>query len=284
VWSFDTINHRVLMKLLRRRVRDERLLQLIWKYLRAGVMEKKLFRDTQHGTPQGGIASPLLANIYLHELDRYMQRYTGLSLPEKTKRRKAGQANFAYIRYCDDFVVLCNGRREHAEALKEEFYTFLRRELKLTLSKEKTKVTHLNDGCKFLGFWIERSMGQKGITTKVLIPPEAFQQCREKISTITDASTHEHSVTTKILAINRIIGGWCRYYQYCTSASTTFGKLEYHVFWSMAHWLGRKFQLTMPQVMTGLWRFFAVLRWFTQKTLQDGEIIAQFGRLLAGRL
>jgi len=246
---FDTINHRVLMKLLRRRVRDERLLQLIWKYLRAGVMEKKLFRDTQQGTPQGGIVSPLLANIYLHELDRYMQRYTGLSVPEKTKRRKAGQANFAYIRYADDFVVLCNGRREQAEALKEELYTFLRMELKLTLSKEKTKVTHLNDGFKFLGFWIERSMGQKGITTKVLIPPGAFRKCRDKLSAVTDATTHRHSVTTKILAINRIIGGWCRYYQYCTRASTAFGKLEYHVFWSMAHWLGRKFQLTMPQVL-----------------------------------
>jgi hypothetical protein len=126
---------------------------------------------------------------------------------------------------------------------------FLRRELKLTLSKEKTKVTHLNDGFRFLGFWIKRSMGQKGITTKVLIPPVAVRKCRDNISAITDATTHQHSVTTKILAIHRIIGGWCRYYQYCTRASTTFGKLECHVFWSMAHWLGRKFQLTMPQVL-----------------------------------
>jgi RNA-directed DNA polymerase len=60
-------------------------------------MEKKLFRDTCHGTPQGGIASPLLANIYLHELDRYMQRYTDLALQEKRRRQDAGHTNSAYI-------------------------------------------------------------------------------------------------------------------------------------------------------------------------------------------
>jgi retron-type reverse transcriptase len=61
---FDTINHRQLMQLLRQRIKDKRVLDLIWKFLRAGVMEKKLFQDTKRGTPQGGIISPLLANIY----------------------------------------------------------------------------------------------------------------------------------------------------------------------------------------------------------------------------
>jgi RNA-directed DNA polymerase len=70
---FDTINHRKLVKLLQRRIADKDVIALVWKFLRAGVMEKKLFRDTQRGTPQGGIASPLFANIYLHELDTYME-------------------------------------------------------------------------------------------------------------------------------------------------------------------------------------------------------------------
>ena len=70
---FDTICHRRLLRLVRRRVKDEKLLDLIWKFLRAGVMEGKLFRDTQRGVPQGGIFSPLLANVYLHELDKYME-------------------------------------------------------------------------------------------------------------------------------------------------------------------------------------------------------------------
>jgi group II intron reverse transcriptase/maturase len=70
---FDTINHRKLLKVLRRRIDDKRLLELVWRFLRAGVMEGKLFRDTKRGTPQGGIISPLLANIYLNELDEYMR-------------------------------------------------------------------------------------------------------------------------------------------------------------------------------------------------------------------
>jgi len=95
------------MKLLRRRVRDEKLLDLIWKFLRAGVMERKLFKDTALGTPQGGIVSPLLANVYLHELDKYMEKYTALTERQRARRRKRGLANFAYARYADDFVILC---------------------------------------------------------------------------------------------------------------------------------------------------------------------------------
>jgi len=80
---FDTIHHPKLIRLLGRRVKDQKILRLIWNFLRAGVMEKRTFRDTTLGTPQGGIVSPLLANIDLQELDRYMERYTVLSRWEK---------------------------------------------------------------------------------------------------------------------------------------------------------------------------------------------------------
>jgi len=247
---FDTIHHRGLMQILRRRIADRRILTLIWKFLRAGIMERKLFKDTTQGTPQGGIISPLLANIYLHELDQYMARYTALSANEKRRRRKQGQANFAYIRYADDFVVLCNGKKSQAEQLKEELHSFLKERLHLKLSQEKTKITHLNDGFKFLGFWVQRLQGGKGMTTKVLIPEEAKRSVRGKITHITNATTHEESVKTTIQALNRVIGGWCRYYQYTSKAVTDFGKVEYHAFWCMGHWLGRKHQLAMPQVMS----------------------------------
>lgn len=147
-------------------------------------------------------------------------------------------------------MVLCNGSRAEAEALKEELTTFLHDTLKLTLSPEKTKITHLNDGFKFLGFWLQRKVGHHGgMTTKVLIPREALRRCVARITTVTQASTHQHSVVTKILAVNRIISGWCRYYQHTARATTTFRYLEYRVFWAMAHWLGRKYQLSRPQVM-----------------------------------
>ncbi len=99
-----------------------------------------------------------------------MRKYTELSEREKTRRRKLDLGNFVYVRYADDFVVLANGRREQVEELREELHTFLDSELGLSLSREKTKITHLNDGFKFLGFKIRRSRGQRGMTTKVLIP------------------------------------------------------------------------------------------------------------------
>jgi RNA-directed DNA polymerase len=133
--------------------------------------------------------------------------------------------------------------------MKEELYEFLHTHLKLTLSRDKTRITHLNDGFTFLGFHLQRRMGHKGMTTKVTIPQEAVRNCVEKIRATTAASTHHDSVATKILALNRIIGGWCRYYQYTSRASTQFSRLDHAVFWYMAHWLGRKFQLSMPRVM-----------------------------------
>jgi group II intron reverse transcriptase/maturase len=247
---FDTICHRKLVKILRQRIKDEKLIRLIWKFLRAGVMEGKLFKDTSLGTPQGGIVSPLLANIYLNELDRYMERYTGLSKSEKTKRRNQGQANFVYIRYADDWIILCNGTRLQAEGIKEELYRFLNDRLRLELSKEKTKVTHLNDGFRFLGFEIRRCLGAKGITTKVTIPREAERRFLEKIRDATSRNTHQDSAATKILALNQLIGGWCRYYQYTGKASKQFDRLHHLTFWMMAHWLAGKYRLRrMSEVM-----------------------------------
>lgn len=246
---FDTINHRRLMDKLRDRIEDKRMLNLIWSFLRAGVMENKLFRDTKLGTPQGGIISPLLANIYLHELDKYMERYLALPGKEKTRRRQNGLSNYTYVRYADDFVGLCNGTREQAEEMKEELYQFLNKELRLTLSREKTEITHLNEGFKFLGFWIQRMRGHHGMTPKVLIPKEALDNVKNKIARALDPGTYQDSMNTKILALNRIIGGWCRYYQYTSKASTEFGDLEYDTFWKMAHWLGRKYKLAMSDVL-----------------------------------
>jgi RNA-directed DNA polymerase len=245
---FDTIDHRKLMKLLRRRVSDEKLLDLIWKFLRAGVMERKLFKDTKLGTPQGGIVSPLLANVYLHELDKHMEKYD-LSSYERSGRRKRRLANFAYARYADDFVILCNGTKEQTLEMRQEVHDFLRDSLRLTLSMEKTKVVHLNDGFDFLGFHLRRSMGHKGMATKILISEKAIERHRMAIRTVTSPDTHRESVVAKILALNRIIAGWCRYFQYTSKPSTQFAPLEREAFWRLAHWLGRKFKLTMSKVL-----------------------------------
>jgi RNA-directed DNA polymerase len=216
---FDTINHRRLVKLLRRRVDDARLLDLIWKFLRAGVMERRLFKDTKLGTPQGGIVSPLLANVYLHELDCYMARYTALPESQKrARRRRQGLSNFVYARYADDFVILCNGTREQALEMRKEVHSYLRDQLHLELSLEKTQVTHLNDGIDFLGFHLQRSLGHAGMVTKLAIPEKALERHRATIRAAMALGTHRDSIRAKLRALNRVIGGWCRYYQYTTKA------------------------------------------------------------------
>jgi group II intron reverse transcriptase/maturase len=246
---FDTINHRRLIKLLRRRVRDTKLLDLVWNFLRAGVMERKLFKDTCLGTPQGGIVSPLLANVYLHELDKYMERYTALSTEEKTARREQGLANYVYIRYADDFVVLCNGTKGQAEALRAELHQFLASTLKLTLSLEKTRVTHLNDGFDFLGFHLRRCMGGSAMVVKITIADKAYQKHLDFLREATAPSTHHDSVVCKILALNRAIAGWCRYFQYTSKAASQFTELDHQTYWMLARWLARKHRQKIPETL-----------------------------------
>jgi RNA-directed DNA polymerase len=103
---FDTIHHRKLMKLLQRRIKEKKLLNLIWKFLQAGVLDGGNYTETLAGVPQGGIVSPLLANIYLHELDKYMED-TYVSRPQivKHRNRKKGIPNFLYARYADGMPV-----------------------------------------------------------------------------------------------------------------------------------------------------------------------------------
>ena len=121
---------------------------------------RKLSQDV--GNFVGSVASPLLANIYLHELDRYMEStHLHLTAYQRKRQRAQGHSNFLYVRYCDDFVVLCNGTKAQALAMKEELRRVLGH-MGLTLSEEKTKITHITEGFTFLGYWIERSRGATG--------------------------------------------------------------------------------------------------------------------------
>jgi RNA-directed DNA polymerase len=246
---FDTVHHRKLMQLLQRRLKDRKILDLVWKFLRAGVMEGELFHHTEQGVPQGGIASPLLANIYLHELDKYLEQFVGLSQYQRNKRRARGEANFTYTRYADDFLVLCNGTKREAEDFREKLAQFLSEELYLTLSPEKTKITHLNDGVRFLGYELRRCRTSKGMVTKWIIPQEAIRRLREKVLQATDHNSHRDSYESKILGLNQIVGGWCQYYQYASGTSRPFSRIGHLLYWRMAHWLARKHQMTVPQVV-----------------------------------
>jgi 5-methylcytosine-specific restriction endonuclease McrA len=236
------------MKCVKKRIQDEDILDLLWKFLRAGVLENGKIRNTMTGTPQGGIISPLLANIYLHEFDTYMREYTALNDWTRRKRRSQGLSNFIYVRYADDWVILCNGTRAQAEEMKGEVYDFLKSKLDLTLSLDKTKITHITEGFKFLGYWLRMGTGRNGKPQiKIEVPDDAVKRMREKIHATLAPTTHYDSVAAKIMAMNKIVRGWCNYYRYCSSPTRVFYKLEHVIWWDIAHWIAGKYQISIPQ-------------------------------------
>jgi len=247
---FDAIPHKKLMKAVKQRIADGKIRNLVWKFLRAGVLEKGELKETLTGTPQGGIISPLLANIYLQKLDRYMEsEYLHLSTNARHRRRIQGKGNFLYVRYADDFIVLCNGMKAEALAMKEELSIVLD-QMGLKLSEAKTKVTHRTEGFTFLGYKIIREVGQSGkMVPKVLIPDSAVKRFRHKIREMLAPPQMDDSANAKIVALHRVIQGWCQYYRVTSSPMRTFRKAKDEVFLGMAHWLGRKFQISMPVVM-----------------------------------
>ncbi|MFE5737043.1 reverse transcriptase domain-containing protein [Streptomyces celluloflavus] len=174
---FDNVDHHVLMDLVAERIKDRKVLRLVSAFLRAGVVELHGgFAETLTGTPQGGVASPLLANVYLSVLDRYFSRIWNTEMnpgARRQARRRKGLPNYRLVRYADDFVVLVHGTKSEAETLKTEVGELLARKLKMSLSVEKTRITHIDDGFVFLGFHIQRRPFGEGRRFVLTIPSKA---------------------------------------------------------------------------------------------------------------
>jgi len=156
---FDDIDHTALLERVRRRIEDKRVLALVKAFLKAGIITELGQQDeTLSGTPQGGILSPVLANIALSVLDEHFAAdWEGpmrTAMRRRTRRRK-GLGNWRLVRYADDFVVMVSGTRAHAEALCIRVAEILA-PMGLRLSEHKTTVTHIDEGLDFLGFRIQR--------------------------------------------------------------------------------------------------------------------------------
>ena len=237
---FDNIDHKILMKLLRRRIADRRLTDTVYKFLKAGYEEKGRIYRTDMGTPQGGVISPLLANIYLHELDVWWKDNYYHDSKRRYTRRKKGLANFMLVRYADDFIILSNGTKEATKRMKCFVADYLAEELKLELSQEKTKVTHVDDGFDFLGFHIRRYRKGKGVMIKPT--KDNIQRMRDKISRVLSRKNHEASVVGVISVLNRMTKGWANYYKFVNSA-VIFGSLDYYLGMKFQKWYRGKYRM-----------------------------------------
>jgi RNA-directed DNA polymerase len=220
------------------------------------------------GTPQGGIVSPLLANIYLDQLDKYMEsKYLNLTYKQRSYRREKGIGNYLYVRYADDFVVLCNGTKAEAHAMKEELKELLRT-MGLTLSEDKTFVTHITEGFQFLGYRIVRTIGARGVMVpKVHIPESAIRRFQHATRRILAPSTTSESTVAKFQAMNQLTRGWCGYYRSTSSPSLIFKKLDKEVFDDMTHWLGKKYDIHISAVLTRYQRAYGMRSGLRTKTV-----------------
>lgn len=240
---FDEIDHRALMGRVRARIGDRRVLALVVAFLRAGILgEDGVERDTSTGTPQGGILSPLLANIALSVLDEHFVAAwaaMGAHSGARQQRRLRGLATYRLVRYADDFVVLVAGTRAHAEALRDEVAAVLA-PMGLRLSAEKTRIAHIDAGFDFLGFRIvrqpKRGTGQRFVYT---YPTKAaLATVKAKVRALTRGAT-DLSLSILLHRLNPVLRGWAAYFRHGVS-KRTFSYLRAFVWQRVVCWLRHK--------------------------------------------
>jgi len=211
---FDNINHEILMKMVQRRIAGKKILRLLWRFLKAHVVEHGKRTKVEKGTPQGGVLSPLLANIYLHRFDQYWFRNWGRSTANQRQRRlRKGLANCVLFRYADDFILMVKGTRDGAESIVRDAKQYFSKHLKLELSEEKTRVVALEEGFEFFGFRIQRV--RMGHFSCVRMWPTHRNVVRlvTKLDQMLGKQADADDPAIKITELNRVLRGWANYYK-----------------------------------------------------------------------
>jgi RNA-directed DNA polymerase len=244
---FDEISHSALMDRVRHRVGDKRVLSLVKAFLKAGILtEDGTQSETNAGTPQGSILSPLLSNVALSVLDEHIAQGPGgpAATPyERAKRRRQGLPNYRLCRYADDWCLAISGTREHAEALRDEIAGVLST-MGLRLSPEKTLVTHIDQGLVFLGWRIQRHRKRGTGKHYVYVYPakKSLAAVMAKVKTICRQNTNL-PLEALLQRLNRMLRGWTAYFKYgCSHA--TFSYLRSYLWKEIVRWQGRKHRRT----------------------------------------
>lgn len=216
---FDSIDHDLVMSLVEERIADRRILKVLRKWLKSGVVDEGAWRATDRGSPQGGVISPLLANIFLDYLDREWER-------------ESGQLG-ALVRYADDFVVLCK-TKEAAEEAMRRLGAILGR-LRLTLHPEKSRLVELGldkDGFTFLGCYLRivQSHQRKKLYLFRWPSPKSMNKIRDRVREITERRRWAgmKDLRQVIAELNPVLRGWGNYFR-TGNASIKFQQIDSYV-------------------------------------------------------
>ena len=241
---FDNINHEILLGLLKRRISDRRVIKLCRQWLQAGIIENGKYYPTEKGSPQGGVISPLLANIYLHVLDSYWENHKELGV---------------IVRYADDAVIVCRTRKD-AELAFEHLKRMMTK-LKLTLNPQKTKIVDMNkESFDFLGFRYQKFGKTKcGRKLPYMMPSKkAMKKVKDAIRIITCRKSAYEGLEQKVEKLNPLIRGWRNYFQHGNSTKR-FKQLDEYVWmklWRRVYYR-RKQKKYREHVLYGFRKWYA---------------------------
>jgi group II intron reverse transcriptase/maturase len=262
---FDHIDHHGLMVRIRRRVTDSKVGRLIVAFLKAGILSREQFFRSEVGTPQGGILSPLLANIALSVIEERYERHVW---PRRTPtirtdaaeiqkramsfrsldRRRGGIVCFP-IRYADDFIILVGSASNSNESMREaateektKLATVLKEQLGLELSEAKTLVTPVTEPMRFLGHHVRvrHHPGHRRLVSTSLIPKDRSKQLRQRIKDLFGRNTIGSSLEDRLQKLNPMLRGWCNFYRHAWGAKRIFTALDNYLWWTILRWLRKK--------------------------------------------
>ena len=248
---FDEISHQAILRCIREKVMDTKFLDLIDRLLKAGVEIDGVLHPTTKGVPQGGVASPLLANVVLNQLDWFLHAkgFHGAAAMERRSSRNLPNVRFA--RYADDwcvFLTRCN--RRYAERLRDEIREFLRKTCGLELSAEKTRITHVRDGYDYLGFNISTGVGKsQKVVPKVKVGRKAIANIQTRLGESLRYRPTQESISVRLVRTSAVIRGWSNYFKIAHTFSKVAHGLDHKAYWIAAKAICRKEDISTAECL-----------------------------------